>query len=391
MERLWTKPYILLTLAMLFLFTGFYVLLPTLPHYVKELGGSETDVGLAAGVFTLAAVLFRPLAGAWADRYGRLPVALLGLIGFVVSMALYDIVKGIAALMALRFIHGVFWSLSTTAIGTLVTDVVPSSRRGEGMGWFGLAITLAMAIGPMAGTRIWEQFSFRHLFLAAAVLSVVPLLLTLVARVPFRRKEEKERLRLFDQSLLSVTAVIFLMTVSYGGVTTFVPLFAPQVGADPGMFFLVYAVALTAVRPVAGRLADRLGEGAVIVPALAVTVAGLFVLYLAGGEAGVLVSAALYGFGFGAAQPALQAAALRIARPDRRGLATASFMIAFDLGIGIGSILLGWVSQFAGYPAVFASGGGFVAAALLVFAAWVRRRLSLPASAEASGHTGAPR
>ncbi|MCV4234671.1 MFS transporter [Virgibacillus sp. LDC1] len=376
MERLWTKPFIQMTVGMLFLFTGFYLLLPTLPLYIKHLGGSETQVGLAAGAFTLTAVVFRPMVGGLVDRYGRRAFYVWGLIFFVLSMYLYDWVGSILLLLALRILHGASWAFSTTSIGTVITDLIPTSRRGEGMGWYGMAMTVAMAIGPMLGTFIVSGYSFRTLFLVATGLSLIAFILAYMTRAPYQAKPSAGRIQLVEKSALPVTVAIFFLAVAYGGITTFLPLFAESIRVNPGTFFLVYAVALTLIRPFAGKLSDRFGEAAVIIPSLVVTAAALIVLSLSSGLPGLITAAILYGIGFGSAQPALQAATLRIAPENRRGAANASFMTAFDLGIGLGAIVLGLVSERIGYAYLFTVTAVSVVVSLIIFAVFVRRLLS---------------
>ncbi|WP_339295769.1 MFS transporter [Paenibacillus sp. FSL W7-1279] len=376
MERLWTKPFIQMTVGMLFLFTGFYLLLPTLPLYIKHLGGSETQVGLAAGAFTLTAVVFRPMVGGLVDRYGRRAFYIWGLIFFVLSMYLYDWVSSILLLLALRILHGASWAFSTTSIGTVITDLIPASRRGEGMGWYGMAMTVAMAIGPMLGTYIVGGYSFQTLFLVATGLSLVAFILAYMTRAPYQAKPSAGRIQLVEKSVLPVTVAIFFLAVAYGGITTFLPLFAESIRVNPGTFFLVYAVALTLIRPFAGKLSDRFGEAAVIIPSLVVTAGALIVLSLSSGLPGLIIAAILYGIGFGSAQPALQAATLRIAPEDRRGAANASFMTAFDLGIGLGAILLGLVSERIGYAYLFTVTAVSVVVSLVIFTIFVRRLLT---------------
>ncbi|XID90181.1 MFS transporter [Paenibacillaceae bacterium WGS1546] len=380
MDRLWTKSFILMTLGMLALFTGFYLLLPTMPLFIQQLGGSESQVGFVVGAFTLTAVVFRPIVGGLLDRYGRRPFMIWGLVAFAVSMYLYDWVGGIAALLALRVLHGASWAFSTTAVSTSITDIIPVSRRGEGMGWFGMAMTLAMAIGPLLGIWILDNGSYRSLFLLAAALSVVALLLVFRTKTPERPKAEAGNFVWFDRSVLPVTSALFFLAVAYGGITTFLPLFAEQIRVNSGTFFLVYALALTLVRPIAGKLSDRLGEASVIVPALAVTAAALLILSVSSGIGGVIAAGVLYGIGFGSAQPALQAANLRLVPPDKRGVATASFLTAFDLGIGIGSIGLGWVSQYSSYGTMFAVCAGSVVVSAALFLGIAGRRLRQAAS-----------
>ncbi|GIP06515.1 MFS transporter [Paenibacillus lautus] len=376
MERLWTKPFIQMTVGMLFLFTGFYLLLPTLPLYIKHLGGSETQVGLAAGAFTLTAVVFRPMVGGLVDRYGRRAFYVWGLIFFVLSMYLYDWVGSILLLLALRILHGASWAFSTTSIGTVITDLIPISRRGEGMGWYGMAMTVAMAIGPMLGTYIVSGYSFRTLFLVATGLSLIAFILAYMTRAPYQAKPSAGRIQLVEKSILPVTAAIFFLAVAYGGITTFLPLFAESIRVNPGTFFLVYAVALTLIRPFAGKLSDRFGEAAVIIPSLVITAGALIVLSQSSGLPGLIIAAILYGIGFGSAQPALQAATLRIAPENRRGAANASFMTAFDLGIGLGAILLGLVSERIGYAYLFTVTAVSVVVSLVIFAVFVRRLLT---------------
>ncbi|MFC4099873.1 MFS transporter [Paenibacillus xanthanilyticus] len=387
MERLWTGPFVTLTIGMLALFTGFYFLLPTLPLFIQDLGGSQTQVGLVSGVFTLTAVLFRPLVGGLLDRYGRRPFIIWGLLLFAVAMYAYDWIGGIAALLALRFLHGLSWAMSTTAVGTAITDIIPPARRGEGMGWYGMAMTIAMAIGPMAGLWLIETGSFRAVVLVATGLSILALALAFIAKTPFERSAGRQPMKLFEKSLLPITISILFLAVAYGGITTFLSLFAVSIGVNAGLFFLVYAITLTLIRPMAGKLSDRYGEVGVIIPSLVVTIAALIVLSLASGVAGVVTAAILYGIGFGSAQPALQACALRMARPDQKGVANASFFTAFDLGIGLGSIALGAVSQFAGYPALFVVCAASAALSLVIFVVAVRTKL--PRSRQAAGEEAA--
>lgn len=367
MDRLWTRHFILLTFAMLFLGTGFYFLLPTLPLYIRQLGGSEASIGFVVGVFTLSAVVFRLLAGGLLDRYGRRLFMLAGLLFFVFSMYAYTWASGIAILVLLRILHGASWALSTTSLGTTITDVIPERRRGEGMGWYGVSMTVAMAIGPLLGTWVLATLSFHRLFQLAAVLSVIALALAFAAKVPFQPRSEARRAAFFESSMMPVMLIVFLSTVSYGGITTFLPLYAESIEVNVGTFFMVYAISLTLTRPVAGKLSDRYGEVAVTVPALLIAVLALVVISLSSGLPGIILSAILYGIGFGSSQPAFQSIALRLASPDRKGVANATFFTAFDLGIGLGSILLGWISRYVGYPGIFTISAISVACSLVIF------------------------
>ena len=375
MERLWTKSFILMNAGMLFLFIGFYMLYPTLPMFIKQMGGSESQVGLAMGAFMLSAVILRPIIGGLLDRFGRRAFIVWGLLLFAVAMYMYDWVGGIIALMALRILHGMSWGISTTSMLTAITDMIPLNRRGEGLGWSGMAMTLAMAIGPMFGIWVSGNLSFNALFLIASGLSVGALLLTFGAKMPFQPQSGIKRIEIFEKSVLPVTTSVFFLFIAYGGIITFVPLFAESIQVNSGTFFLVYAATLVLVRPIAGKLSDRYGEAFIIIPALVVTVLAMIALIFSTGLFGVLASAVLYGIGFGSAQPALQAATIRLVRPERTGVANASFTTATDLGIGLGAIMLGWVSQNTSYQVLFTVSAVSVVFSLLVFTFFVTRLL----------------
>ncbi|MCU6792308.1 MFS transporter [Paenibacillus sp. WQ 127069] len=375
MERLWTKPFILMTIGNLFLFNAFYMLYPTLPLFIKQMGGNESQVGLAMGAFMLSAVIFRPLVGGLLDRFGRRPFIVWGLLLFTLVMYMYNWVGGIVVLMGLRILHGMSWAVSTTATITAITDMIPSTRRGEGMGWFSTSMTLAMAIGPLFGIWVTQNLSYSALFVFAVVLSAAALLLTLGAKMPFRPQTGARRIELFEKSVLPVAASVFFLFIAYGGITTFVPLFADSIHVNSGAFFLAFAASLALSRPISGKLSDRYGEMFVIVPALVITICALIVLSLSTGLIGVLVSAIIYGIGFGSAQPALQAATIRLARSDRKGVANASIATANDLGIGLGAIILGWVSQYTSYQILFAVSAVSVAFSLIFFIFFVKRLL----------------
>ncbi|MED3912455.1 MFS transporter [Peribacillus simplex] len=375
MERLWTKSFILMTVGMFFLFTAFYMLFPTLPLFIKQMGGNETQVGLAMGAFMLTAVIFRPFVGGLLDRFGRRPFIIWGLLLFAVAMYMYNWIGGIGVLMALRILHGVSWALSTTAILTAVTDMIPSVRRGEGMGWFSMSMTLAMAIGPLFGLWVTQNLSYDALFLFSVGLSTAALFLMLGAKMPFQPQLGPRRIEFFEISVLPITTSIFFLFLAYGGIISFVSLFADSIQVNSGTFFLVYAATLVMIRPIAGKLSDQYGEAFVIVPSLVTTILALIVLSFSTGLFGVLASAVLYGIGFGSAQPALQAATIRIVRPERAGVANASFSTATDLGIGLGSILLGWVSQNTSYQMLFTISAVSVVFSLLMFTFFVKRLL----------------
>ncbi|HEY8449470.1 MAG TPA: MFS transporter [Bacillota bacterium] len=376
MGRLWTPAFIFTSLGSLFTFTSFYLLLPTLPLFIQELGGLETHVGLSVGVFNITAVLIRPVAGLLLDRYGRRPFFLGGVALFALCMYAYGWVGSLAALFVLRFVHGIGWAFGTTSATTTVADVVPPARRGEGMGWYGLAMTLSMAVGPLLATWTLAGWSYRGVFVLGTILALLALASVSLVRHPFRPAAEQRRLQLLEPAAFPVALCMLLLTFAYGAVTTFLPLLAVSLAANPGTFFLVYALALTAARPLAGKLSDRLGEARIAVPAVSLAAAAMLVISAATGVGGLILAAILYGIGFGSAHPTMQAALLRLVPRERFGVGSATFSTAFDLGIALGSTLLGWAADAWGYRWVFTLAAVSVGLSLAAFLAAVRPRLA---------------
>lgn len=376
-EPLWTRSFIILTLTLFFLSLGFYLLLPTLPIYILQEGVSESHLGIIIGSFTMAAVITRPFVGGLIDQFGRRIFIIVGLTLFALSMVLYNWVSGFILLILLRVFHGFSWAVSTTSIGTSITDIIPDSRRGEGMGWYGLSMTISMAVGPIIGIEMVKRYSFSNLFFLAAALTVIAFLFYLNTKVPFKGKKNIGKIEFFDKSVISISIAIFFLTFTYGGIITFFPLFAHSIQVNAGIFFLIYALVITVIRPVAGKLSDYFSEGVVIIPSLIITIFALLVLSISTDFSGVIVSAILYGVGFGSAQPTLQAATLRLVSSQKRGVANASFFTALDFGIGLGAIMLGPVSQYLGYSFLFivcAISGGI---SLLIFIVFVKKSIAL--------------
>lgn len=368
MQGLWTKSYIFMIISMLFLFTSFYMLYPTLPMFIKEIGGDESHVGLSMGVFMLTAVIFRPFVGGLLDRFGSRPFIISGIILFSLSMYTYEWVGGIFILLVLRLLHGMSWGISSTSMQTAITNMIPSKRRGEGLGWSGMAMTFAMAIGPMFGIWIAENMSYHSLFLFAAILSSFSLFLTFGAKISFEQNNNmKRKIVFFEKTFFPISIAIFFLFISYGGITTFVPLFANSINSNSGTFFLIYAIVLIITRPIAGKLSDKYGETLIIVPSLLITIVSLLVLSNSNGLIGLFISAVLYGCGFGSAQPALQSATVSLVPSEQSGVANASFSTATDLGIGLGAMILGLVSQHTSYQTIFIFGAISVFLSFLTF------------------------
>lgn len=362
-EPLWTRDFILISMASLFITMGFQMLLPVLPVFSAKLGGSDTWAGLVVGIFTLSAVLMRPIAGRLLDRQGRRGVYIFGLIVFFICVMAYNWTSTILILLILRFIHGFGWGASSTASSTIASDIIPKSRLGEGMGYFGLTSTFAMAVAPALGLGLVSGYGFNAVFYVSAGVVLVSIFIALPIKYHKPNALPKSdpdvvakpvKAGIFERSAILPAIVIFFITMTYGSIVSFIALYAGQRQVENiGLFFTVYAVALLISRPYFGRLTDRKGTSFAVIPGIIFIILSMSFIYFANSLVIFLIAGFIYGIGFGAVQPALQAMAVRNVDHARRGAANATFFLGFDLGIGAGAIIWGIIAERSGYQIIY--------------------------------------
>lgn len=375
--KLFTKNFILTSLSTFTLFTSFYFLLITLPFYIQKLGGSESEIGYIIGVFTISAVFLRPFIGREVDKHGRKKLLVAGMVVFFLSMMLYNYTNDVTSLLLLRILHGIGWGAVTTAASTLIADIAPPARRGEAMGIFGMSSNVAMAIGPVLSMILLKAYDFPVLFSVSAAIALISLLLVLPISEKVVKRPETP---LFSKEALFPSALMFTISLTYGSIVSFLPLFQEKQGiANAGIFFSVFAITLILVRALAGKLSDIKGRKFVIVPGMIIITLGLWFVATANSLTTFLAAALLYGLGFGLFHPTLMALLVDRVSPQGRGAAMGTFSAAFDLGIGVGSIIMGIVLQvagsvlkdkfgeFAGFAAIYILGGLIVLAASVLF------------------------
>ena len=381
--RIWNKTFFLILVVSFLMFLSMYMLLPTLPLYAQTIGGNETLAGTIVGVFTLSAVLVRPWFGNLLDRRGRKVILIIGAGIFLVSALAYNLAFSIITLLALRVVHGIGWGASTTATATMASDVIPAVRRAEGMGYYGIAATLAMSLGPALGLYLVKYSSYSVLFTGAAILAALGLVCSLFINYEIPRKNREEaRIKhvkgvIFEKTAIPPALVLFFITLTYGGIVTFLPSYADYRGVENiGLFYTVYALVLLLSRPIIGKLADRYGVPKFLVPGILLIALALLLLVKASSLPMFLLVGVVYGLGFGTVQPILNALVISLSPPERRGAANATFAVAMDLGIGVGAVALGFLTQKMGFEFMYGSSAGFALLALVMYYALLRKKLT---------------
>ncbi|KON88266.1 MFS transporter [Sporosarcina globispora] len=369
-EKIWSRDFVLILMSNFFIFLGFQMTLPTIPLFVEKLGGNDQLIGMVVGIFTFSALLLRPFAGHTLETKGRRFVYLTGLAIFVVSVGSFGFVNSLIFLFLLRIVQGFGWGFSTTASGTIATDLIPANRRGEGMGYFGLSGNIALAFGPTLGLALAGVISFRLLFLICALLGLTALVLS--SRIKYKQVEKQsvplKRWDIYEKSALRPSFLLFFITVTFGGIASFLPIYSAQKGIGGiHWYFLLFAIALMISRTFAGRLYDQRGHQAVFLPGAVLVLAAMFLLAWLPNSMIMYTAAILYGLGFGSVQPALQAWSVKEAPANRRGMANATFFSFFDLGVGIGAMVFGQIAHLYGYSSIYMTAAGSVGISILLY------------------------
>jgi MFS family permease len=372
-SSLFSKDFIHLTLSVFLISTAFYFLMPTLPVYLQEvLKASKQEVGLIIGTYTLAALMVRPISGYALDTYGRKWILLIGMIFFSLMFFFYPVAASIIPLLILRFLHGLNWGASTTAGFTIVVDLVSPEKRGRAIGYFGLSFTVAMSIGPVIGLKVLGHGHFTALFLAAGAVSLLGVLMASLVKYPIFKRPKNPVFSwkaLIAKRSLPVSLNILIVAASYGGVLTFITIYAREINLNSytGWYFTIMAIGTALTRVFSGKLFDRFGPTMISVLSIISISAGLLLLSHAPVLNFFLTSGFLIGVGFGVLFPTLQTMANNVVSPERRGSANSTFLTGLDLGIGLGSVLTGVLSQPMGLSWTFNASAILALAGLLFF------------------------
>ena len=356
----WTRPFIIITVTNFALFFAFQMLNPVLPLYLKQLGATDTVIGVFGAFMSVGSLLMRPVAGRLLDRYGRKYILIIGAVFITVLIQAYAWVKVVALLTLLRFLHGVSWSFTVTGCNTVATDSIPRQRMGQGMAWYGLSNAMAQAISPAIGLALFAAMGFHFTANMSTLIMVLVVLLAL--RYPYRPdqihreppEEGADKTVFIEPTAVLPSIIVGCMTMTMFAITGFISLYGTSLGLEHiGFFFVFYALGILCVRPVLASVIERTGPITVLLPCLVLAFIGVSLLGFAHSLPPILLAGFIYGIGWGAVQTSLQTMAVMRAPASRYGAANGTFFIGFDLGMGIGSLVAGVLSQHFGYGTMY--------------------------------------
>ena len=382
-DRLFTRDYIFVCIAAFLMSFSFFILVPTLPMYLKDAFGiSPALVGVVLSCYVIAVLCIRPMTGFIADTLPRKRVYIVSYAIFVTSfLGYFFITKTLALFILLRVLHGFSFGMLTTAGNTLVIDVMPSSRRGEGLGYYGVTNNLAMAFGPMVGLFVISSGNYTLLFLTSLITGIIGLVLGAMVRAPKKKIEKMEfKLsadRFFLKEGIRACFAFFLLAIPYGMTTSYMALYAAASGIthNAGLFFTVMAAGLITSRLNSGKRVDRGFVTETIIVGICIALVGGFgeailstisAWSIVAGYVTYFLTAFLFGYGYGTMFPAYNTLFINLAPNSRRATANATYLTGWDVGIGGGMLLGGYISEY-GYFYCYMIGVALIFVALLFF------------------------
>lgn len=370
--KIWTPAFTELFVSNLLTAMAFYFLIATLPVYFTNCihtNGLQTGVLLAS--YSVAAIIVRPFTGYFIDVYGRKWIFLVSVLIVALLINLYNWLFSFFLIFLLRFAHGLTWGVSGTTASTIAVDILPEKKRGQGIGLYGLSMTLAMAIGPLIGLFIVNHLNYHWLFTVAFLLCFLGVILAFLIKFPSYTGNKHRKLRfknLFAKKSLHLSVCMFLLVVPYGGIVSFIVLYANQLHIlNPGYFFMIYAAGVGISRLLSGRVFDSKGPDGINIFAILMNIAGFLLLSIGGNETGFFASAFVIGISNGIIFPVFQTMVTSIVPQDRRGTAISTLFTAFDLGVGAGMVLTGFISDRIGLKAAYLFSAAISLAGLIYY------------------------
>ena len=382
-ERLITPSYCCILAANFLLYFGFWLLTPVLPFYLSEIfEASNTTIGIVLSCYTISSLCIRPFSGYFLDTFARKPLYLIAYFIFTLIFAGYMVAGLLTLFIIFRVIHGISFGMVTVGGNTVVIDIMPSSRRGEGLGYYGLANNLAMSIGPMFGLFLHSGgASYITIFSYSLGSCILGFLAATMVKTPYKPPVKREPISLDRFILLKGLPAGFsllLLSIPYGMTTNYVAMYAKQIGitAETGFFFTLMAVGMAISRLFSGRLVDK----GMITQVISAGLYLVCICYFGLTACGWLINwnssftiilffliSLLLGIGFGTMFPAYNTLFVNLAPNSQRGTATSTYLTSWDVGLGIGMLSGGYIAEIASFRAAYLFGAFLTVVSVIYF------------------------
>lgn len=364
-DPIFTKSFNLNFVINFFVYLCMYLLIVVIAGYSKtEFHASDSLAGLVVGLFIVGSLIGRFITGKYVNSFGPKKILIFGLICLIITQLLYFIPGSVWFLMIVRLLNGIATAIATTATGTIAAYVTPPTRKSEGISLFSLSLVLGTAIGPFFGMLLMNSFSIQILFMICVILGVLSGLLSLFIKIDFKTvasKNDTSNRKTFSlgnfiaKEAIPVAIVMMLIGVTYAAILTYLQAFAVErnLVTAASYFFIFYAVASLVTRPIAGRLMDDKNENVVVYPAFIFLIISFAMLMFSFDGWVLLIAGIALGIGYGNLSSSMQAIAIKVSPSTKYGLATSTYFIGLDIGIGFGPSFLGLFTHMITYSQLY--------------------------------------
>ncbi len=357
-EKIWNRRFILLFITNLLVLAAFYASIPIIPIYCQEIGITGSKVGIVLTAMSVATILFRPVAGYLLDNFNRYHVYLFFLALFCLSFPAFILFPVFGLLIVVRLYMGAVYSVCGSATMTLAGDVLPVAKITEGISRFAFTVSIGMAVGPYAGIQVQNNMSSKASFLTIFGITVAAFICVACCRIKYpkvKRKKFSIKDSIYGPALPFMCNMMFLM-IPYGAVIAYSSILAQEKGllAFLPYFYICLVVGMLVSKLSTQKMIDAGKHRVLVYVSLIILILTMASYLFLNSGVHMLLAGFFFGLGYGILQPLFQSFVTGTTPAPQRGVANATYMLSYDVGIGIGSLLMGFMQESIGLPAGFA-------------------------------------
>lgn len=371
---IWTKNFNINFITNFLVYLCMYLLIVIIASYTKsEYHASDSMAGLVSGLFIIGSLIGRFITGKYVNKIGPKRILIIGLILLIITQLFYFIEGALAILMFTRLVNGIATGVTTTATGTIAAYATPQERKSEGISLFSLSLVIGAAIGPFFGLLLINTFPIQLLFLLCLMCGIISFIISFFIKLnidttrdiikPQTTESKKFNINNYiAKEALPVAIIMLLAGLSYSSILTFLQFFAQEINlvTISSYFFIFYAIASLITRPIAGRMMDLKNENVIAYPAFIFLILTFLTLSITNNSWLLILAGSLLGAGYGNISSCMQAIAIKVSPPAKYGIATSTYFIGLDLGLGFGPYILGFVTSAVSFAQLYAIMGVLV-------------------------------
>lgn len=371
---IWTKNFNINFITNFLVYLCMYLLIVIIASYTKsEYHASDSMAGLVSGLFIIGSLIGRFITGKYVNKIGPKRILIIGLILLIITQLFYFIEGALAILMFTRLVNGIATGVTTTATGTIAAYATPQERKSEGISLFSLSLVIGAAIGPFFGLLLINTFPIQLLFLLCLMCGIISFIISFFIKLNIdttrdiikHQTTESKKFNINNyiaKEALPVAIIMLLAGLSYSSILTFLQFFAQEINlvTISSYFFIFYAIASLITRPIAGRMMDLKNENVIAYPAFIFLILTFLTLSITNNSWLLILAGVLLGAGYGNISSCMQAIAIKVSPPAKYGIATSTYFIGLDLGLGFGPYILGFVTSAVSFAQLYAIMGVLV-------------------------------